>query len=146
MERELGGFQHGASGQEKADRGQAGGLAGGDGRENTLKVPGAKVTMEKQGGGQQAAVAQATDHKFFSSGKNRPRALRMVQQQAVQTKAGGHPGGKEQQEVAARIQAHNMEQVLYIPLGQYVGPQARRTNIVDMIPSPVPVFWNVKKE
>jgi peptide/nickel transport system substrate-binding protein len=53
---------------------------------------------------------------------------------------------EEQQEVAARIQAHNMEQVLYIPLGQYVGPQARRTNIVDMIPSPVPVFWNVKKE
>lgn len=53
---------------------------------------------------------------------------------------------EEQQEIAQRIQAHNMEEVLYIPLGQYVGPQARRTNIVDMLPSPVPVFWNVKKE
>lgn len=39
-----------------------------------------------------------------------------------------------------------MEQVLYIPLGQYVSPQARRANITDMIPAPVPVFWNVKKE
>jgi peptide/nickel transport system substrate-binding protein len=48
--------------------------------------------------------------------------------------------------VAKDIQAHNMEEVLYIPLGQYVSPQARRTNITDMIPAPVPVFWNVKKE
>ncbi|MFU8865827.1 MAG: ABC transporter substrate-binding protein [Rhodobacterales bacterium] len=53
---------------------------------------------------------------------------------------------EEQLEIAQRIQAHNMEEVLYIPLGQYVGPQARRANIVDMLASPVPVFWNVKKE
>jgi peptide/nickel transport system substrate-binding protein len=53
---------------------------------------------------------------------------------------------EEQQKVATEIQAHNMEQVLYIPVGQYALPQARRANIVDMLPSPVPVFWNVKKE
>ncbi len=53
---------------------------------------------------------------------------------------------EEQQEVSKRIQAHNMEEVLYIPLGQYVGPQARRTNIVDMLATPVPVFWNVNKD
>ena len=53
---------------------------------------------------------------------------------------------EEQLAVAKDIQAHNMEQVLYIPLGQYVSPQARRANITDMIPAPVPVFWNVKKE
>lgn len=53
---------------------------------------------------------------------------------------------EDQAEIAARIQAHNMEQVLYVPLGQYVGPQARRTNIFEMLPTPVPVFWGVKKE
>lgn len=51
-----------------------------------------------------------------------------------------------QLDVAKRIQAHNMKQVLYIPLGQYVSPQARRANITDMIQAPVAVFWNVKKE
>ncbi len=53
---------------------------------------------------------------------------------------------EEQQEIAKKIQAHTLEQVLYIPLGQYINPQARRSNIVDMLPSPVPVFWNIKKE
>ena len=52
---------------------------------------------------------------------------------------------EEQLAVAKQIQAHNMEQVLYIPVGQYALPQARRANITDMLPSPVPVFWNVKK-
>ncbi|MFC7704251.1 ABC transporter substrate-binding protein [Plastorhodobacter daqingensis] len=52
---------------------------------------------------------------------------------------------EEQQEVAARIQAHTLEQVLYIPLGQYVFPQARRDTITGMIGSPVPVFWNIEK-
>jgi len=53
---------------------------------------------------------------------------------------------EEQQKIAVAIQAHTLEQVLYIPVGQYALPQARRANIVDMLPSPVPVFWNVKKE
>jgi peptide/nickel transport system substrate-binding protein len=35
--------------------------------------------------------------------------------------------------------------VNYIPLGQYLTVQARRATIVDMIPSPVPVFWNIDK-
>ncbi|WP_445082896.1 ABC transporter substrate-binding protein [Chelativorans sp. YIM 93263] len=52
---------------------------------------------------------------------------------------------EKQKEVAAKIQAHNMENVNYIPLGQYIMPQARRDNITGMIPSPVPVFWNVEK-
>jgi peptide/nickel transport system substrate-binding protein len=53
---------------------------------------------------------------------------------------------EEQQAIAKQIQMHNMEQVLYVPVGQYALPQARRANITDMLPSPVPVFWNVKKE
>ncbi len=52
---------------------------------------------------------------------------------------------EEQQAVAKKIQAHNMEQVLYVPVGQYALPQARRATLTDMLPSPVPVFWNVKK-
>ncbi|WP_417694650.1 ABC transporter substrate-binding protein [Roseibium sp.] len=52
----------------------------------------------------------------------------------------------EQVAVAKLIQAHAMDVVNYIPVGQYLVPQARSTKIVDMLPSPVPVFWNVKKE
>ncbi|WP_265517486.1 ABC transporter substrate-binding protein [Nitratireductor luteus] len=52
---------------------------------------------------------------------------------------------EKQKEVASRIQAHNMENVLYIPLGQYIMPQARSTKLTGMIASPVPVFWNVDK-
>lgn len=47
--------------------------------------------------------------------------------------------------VIEKIQAHTLENVLYIPLGEYNPPQGRRANIVDMLGSPVPVFWNVKK-
>jgi peptide/nickel transport system substrate-binding protein len=53
---------------------------------------------------------------------------------------------EKQKEVAKKIQEHNMEEVLYIPLGQYIMPQARSTKLVNMIESPVPVFWNVDKE
>ncbi len=53
---------------------------------------------------------------------------------------------EEQVEVAKKIQAHAMDVVNYIPLGQYLTPQGRSVKLVDMIPSPVPVFWNMKKE
>ena len=50
-----------------------------------------------------------------------------------------------QKEIAERIQAHVIDVVNYVPLGQYLPVQSRRTNIVDMIPAPVPVFWEVDK-
>lgn len=50
-----------------------------------------------------------------------------------------------QKTVAEEIQSHSINTVLEVPLGQYSLPQARRANLTDMIPSPVPVFWNVKK-
>ena len=50
-----------------------------------------------------------------------------------------------QADVAERIQAHAMEFVTYVPLGQYQEVQGRRSNIVDMIPAPVPVFWEIDK-
>ena len=50
-----------------------------------------------------------------------------------------------QQEVAARIQDHTIDNVLYIPLGQYQQAQVRRANVVNMISSPVPLFWGIEK-
>ncbi|MTJ04777.1 MAG: ABC transporter substrate-binding protein [Sediminimonas qiaohouensis] len=51
-----------------------------------------------------------------------------------------------QKEIAVQIQEHVMDNVNYIMMGEYLIPQARRTTIQNMIPSPVPVFWNVTKE
>ena len=39
-----------------------------------------------------------------------------------------------------------MTNVNYFMMGEYLIPQARRNNIQNMLPSPVPVFWNVTKE
>jgi len=52
---------------------------------------------------------------------------------------------EKQREVAIRIQKHTLENVIYVPLGQYASPQARSKKLTGMIPSPVPVFWNVAK-
>ncbi|PTW52061.1 ABC transporter substrate-binding protein [Rhodovulum kholense] len=48
--------------------------------------------------------------------------------------------------VAVKIQAHVMDNVNYIHLGEYKMPQARQNTIQNMIPSPVPVFWAMTKE
>jgi peptide/nickel transport system substrate-binding protein len=53
---------------------------------------------------------------------------------------------EEQVAVAKKIQIHALDVVNYIPLGQYLTPQGRSVKLVDMIPSPVIVFWNMKKE
>ncbi len=50
-----------------------------------------------------------------------------------------------QADVTERIQAHALDFVTYVPLGQYQEVQGRRSNIVDMIPAPVPVFWQIDK-
>ena len=52
---------------------------------------------------------------------------------------------EKQREVAVRIQKHTLENVIYIPLGQYASPQARSKKLTGMIPSPVPVFWSIEK-
>src|SRR5690606_21744339 len=54
-------------------------------------------------------------------------------------------GDEAQKEAGEKIQQHAIDNVLLIPLGQYGFPQARRNTITDMIPSPVPVFWNMNK-
>lgn len=52
---------------------------------------------------------------------------------------------EEQKAVTDKIQAHAMEFVSYVPLGEYNFPQARRTVITDMPPTPAPVFWGITK-
>jgi peptide/nickel transport system substrate-binding protein len=52
----------------------------------------------------------------------------------------------EQKKIADEIQAHAMETVNYIPLGQYVTPIARRKELAGVLNAPVPFFWNVEKK
>lgn len=51
-----------------------------------------------------------------------------------------------QLDVAKRIQARVMDEVTYLPLGQFQTVQGRRANLVDIIASPVPVFWQMDKK
>jgi peptide/nickel transport system substrate-binding protein len=52
----------------------------------------------------------------------------------------------EQKKIAAEIQAHVFEQVIYIPLGQYLAPAAWRKSLTGVLGGPAtPVFWNMEK-
>ncbi|MEO0426319.1 MAG: ABC transporter substrate-binding protein [Pseudomonadota bacterium] len=52
---------------------------------------------------------------------------------------------EEQQEIASEIQRIAFEQVMYVPLGQYLTPNAWRSDVVGVLDGPVPVFWNITK-
>jgi peptide/nickel transport system substrate-binding protein len=52
---------------------------------------------------------------------------------------------EQRKEIAKKIQVHAMDNVSYLPLGQFYSPHARSTALEDMVMSPVQVFWNVKK-
>jgi peptide/nickel transport system substrate-binding protein len=51
----------------------------------------------------------------------------------------------EQKRVAAEMQRVAFEEVPFIPLGQLFNPTAYRNDIVDIVPAPFPIFWNVKR-
>jgi peptide/nickel transport system substrate-binding protein len=52
----------------------------------------------------------------------------------------------EQKKIAADIQAFVYEQVVYIPLGQYVAPSVWRKSLSGVLDGPAtPVFWNIDK-
>lgn len=53
---------------------------------------------------------------------------------------------ESQKAVALKIQEHVMDNVNYLMMGEYIIPQARRNTVQNMIPSPVPVFWNMTLE
>jgi len=50
-----------------------------------------------------------------------------------------------QKEAAHKMQVHTLDQVIYIPLGEYNFPQARRAVVENMLPNQVPVFWSITK-
>ena len=53
---------------------------------------------------------------------------------------------EEQKKIAASIQQEAYDQVIYIPLGQYLQPSAWRKSITGVLDGPAtPIFWNVEK-
>ena len=50
---------------------------------------------------------------------------------------------EEQVEIAKQVQKRVLDNVILIPLGNYSYVQARSTKLVDMLPTAVPVFWNL---
>jgi len=52
----------------------------------------------------------------------------------------------EQKKVAVAIQKEAYDQVIYIPLGQYLAPSAWRKSLSGVLDGPAtPVFWNIDK-
>ncbi|HWK44728.1 MAG TPA: ABC transporter substrate-binding protein [Stellaceae bacterium] len=56
------------------------------------------------------------------------------------------PTRATQQEIAGQIQAIIYEQALAAPFGQFAQPAAYRANLTELIPSAIPLFWNVEKK
>lgn len=55
------------------------------------------------------------------------------------------PNEQEQKRIAGLIQARAMEFVPHITVGQMWQPTAFRRNVQDILPSPVPLMWNLRK-
>jgi peptide/nickel transport system substrate-binding protein len=52
----------------------------------------------------------------------------------------------EQKKIAAEIQKEAYDQVIYIPLGQYLLPSAWRKSLTGVLDGPAtPIFWNIDK-
>jgi peptide/nickel transport system substrate-binding protein len=52
----------------------------------------------------------------------------------------------EQKKIAAEIQKEAYEQVIYVPLGQYLAPSAWRKSLSGILDGPAtPIFWNIEK-
>src|SRR5882724_7471106 len=53
---------------------------------------------------------------------------------------------EEQKKIAADIQKEAYEQVIYVPLGQYLAPSAWRKSLTGVLDGPAtPIFWNIDK-
>ncbi len=55
------------------------------------------------------------------------------------------PTREAQQDVAKQIQAVITQEALVVPYGQFAQPAAYRSNVIDLIPSAIPLFWHVHK-
>jgi peptide/nickel transport system substrate-binding protein len=52
----------------------------------------------------------------------------------------------ERKQITDRLNARAYDQVLYLPVGQYVQPTAYRSNVSGIVPASIPFFWNVEKK
>ena len=53
---------------------------------------------------------------------------------------------EEQKKIAVEIQQEVYDQVIYIPLGQYLQPSAWRKSLTGVLDGPAtPIFWNIDK-
>jgi peptide/nickel transport system substrate-binding protein len=53
---------------------------------------------------------------------------------------------EEQKKIAAEIQKEVYDQVIYIPLGQYLAPVVTRKSLSGVLDGPAtPIFWNIDK-
>jgi peptide/nickel transport system substrate-binding protein len=53
---------------------------------------------------------------------------------------------EDQKKIAVDIQKRAMEQVTYVPLGQYEAPSVWRTSLKGVLDGPAtPIFWNIEK-
>jgi peptide/nickel transport system substrate-binding protein len=54
---------------------------------------------------------------------------------------------EEQKKIAADVQKRVLDEVIYIPLGQYLAPSAWRKSLTGVLDGPAtPVFWNIDKK
>jgi peptide/nickel transport system substrate-binding protein len=51
----------------------------------------------------------------------------------------------EQKQIATAIQRHAYEQVMYVPLGQFLRLTAWNDTIKGIVQAPVTLFWNIEK-
>jgi peptide/nickel transport system substrate-binding protein len=53
---------------------------------------------------------------------------------------------EDQKKIASDIQTEVYDQVIYIPLGQYLAPSAWRKSLSGVLDGPAtPIFWNIDK-
>src|SRR6202030_2967771 len=53
---------------------------------------------------------------------------------------------EDQKKLAAEIQKENYDEVIYVPLGQYLIPSAWRMSLEGVLDGPAtPIFWNIEK-
>jgi peptide/nickel transport system substrate-binding protein len=55
------------------------------------------------------------------------------------------PAEADRKKIAGEIQAVMYDQAPGIPWGQFAQPAAYRATLRGLIPSAIPVFWNVEK-
>jgi peptide/nickel transport system substrate-binding protein len=55
------------------------------------------------------------------------------------------PAEEDRKKIAAEIQTVMYDQAAGIPWGQFAQPAAYRATLGGLIPSAIPIFWNVEK-